>query len=129
MGAQSIGMASDIAVDSDRLQVAAISGVGDASREAVVVLKVGSCPDLSGAVISVRQAVGAGFGYLAGGMPVIRADVAASGLVQEATLSVADEHVPVKEAPMVVVDAALSAVVKTQSGSKLFGLVGSRWAC
>jgi hypothetical protein len=43
-------------------------------------------------------------------MPVIRAD--AAGLVQEATLRVADEHVPVKEAPMVVVDAALSMVVK-----------------
>ena len=39
-----------------------------------------------------------------------RAD--AAGLVQEATLRVADEHVPVKQAPMVVVDAALSMVVK-----------------
>ena len=105
--AQSIGMASDIAVD----RLDAISSVGDASREAVVVLKIGWCPDLGGrAVVSVRQAVGAGFGCLAGGMPVIRAD--AAGLVQEATLRVADEHVPVKEAPMVVVDATLSMVVK-----------------
>jgi hypothetical protein len=85
--------------------------VGDASLEAVVVLKIGWCPGLGGrAVVSVRQAVGAGFGCLAEGMPVIRAD--AAGLVQEATLRVADEHVPVKEAPMVVVDAALSMVVK-----------------
>ena len=104
---QSIGMASDSAVD--RLE--AISSVGDASREAVVVLKIGWCPDMGGrAVVSVRKAVGAGFGYLAEGMPVIRADTA--GLVQEATLRVADVHVPVKEAPVVVVDAALSMVVK-----------------
>jgi hypothetical protein len=107
IGEQSIGVASDIAVD----RLAAISSVGDASREAVVVLKIGWCPGLGGrAVVSVRQAVGAGFGCLAEGMPVIRAD--AAGLVQEATLRVADEHVPVKEAPMVVVDAALSMVVK-----------------
>jgi hypothetical protein len=37
---------------------------------------------------------------------------ASRGAVVEATLRVADEHVPVKEAPMVVVDAALSMVVK-----------------
>ena len=105
--AQSIGMASDIAVD----RLDAISSVGDASREAGVVLKIGWCPDMGGrAVVSVRKAVGAGFGYLAEGMPVIRADTA--GLVQEATLRVADVHVPVKEAPTVVVDAALSMVVK-----------------
>jgi hypothetical protein len=107
LGEQSIGMAGDIAVD----RLDAISSVGGVSREAVVVLKIGWCPDLGGrAVVSVRQAVGAGFGCLAGGMPVIRAD--AAGLVQEATLRVADEHVPVKEAPMVVVDATLSMVVK-----------------
>ena len=105
--AQSIGMTSDIAVD----RLDAISSVGDASREADVVLKIGWCPDMGGrAVVSVRKAVGAGFGYLAEGMPVIRAD--AAGLVQKATLRVADVHVPVKEAPMVVVDAALSMVVK-----------------
>jgi hypothetical protein len=105
--AQSIGMARDIAVD----RLDAISSVGDASREADVVLKIGWCPDMGGrAVVSVRKAVGAGFGYLAEGMPVIRADTA--GLVQEATLRVADVHVPVKEAPVVVVDAALSMVVK-----------------
>ena len=36
MGEQSIGVASDIAVD----RLAAISSVGDASREAVVVLMI-----------------------------------------------------------------------------------------
>ena len=118
---QSIGMASYIAVD----RLDAISSVGDASREAVVVLKIDWCPGLGGrAVVSVRQAVGAGFGCLAEGMPVIRAD--AAGLVQEATLRVADEHVPVKEAPMVVVDAALSMVVKnSERGEAVPACMGS----
>jgi hypothetical protein len=88
--------------------------VGGASREAVVVLKIGWCPDLGGrAVVSVRQAVGAGFGCLAGGMPVIRAD--AAGLVQEAIVRVADERVLVKEVTIEAIeaaDAALSMVVK-----------------
>jgi hypothetical protein len=79
-----------------------------------VVLQIGWCPDLGGrAVVSVRQADGAGFGCLAEGVPVTRAD--AAGLVQEATLRVADDHVLVTEVPiepMVVVDAALSMVVK-----------------
>ena len=47
-----------------------------------VVLQTRWCPGLGRAVVSVRQAVGTGFGCLAGGMPVIRAD--AAGLVQEA---------------------------------------------
>ena len=52
MGEQSIGMASDIAVG----RLDAVSSVGDASREAVVVLKIGWCPDLGGrAVVSVRH--------------------------------------------------------------------------
>jgi len=107
MGEQSIGMVSDIAVGC----LAAISRVEDTSREAVVVLKIGLCPGLGGrAVVSVRQAVGAGFGCLAGGMPVIRSD--AAGLVQEAIVRVADEHVLVKEVPIEAVDAALSMVVE-----------------
>jgi hypothetical protein len=110
LGEQSIGMASDIAVD----RLDAISSVGGASREAVVVLKIGRCPGLGGrAVVSVSQAVGAGFGCLAGGMPVIRAD--AAGLGQEAIVRVADERELVKEVPfepMVVVDAAHYMMVK-----------------
>jgi hypothetical protein len=130
LSAQSIGKASDVAVG----RLAVLSSLDVMSEEAAVsvvdesasvspvssvlpeswpfvVLQIGWCPGLGGrAVVSVRQADGAGFGCLAEGMPVIRAD--AAGLVQEATLRVADEHVPVKEAPMVVVDAALSMVVK-----------------
>ena len=110
MGEQSIYVAGDAAVD----RLAAISSDDVASQETiVVVLKMGWCPDLGGhgaAVVSVHKAVGAGFGYLAGGMPVLRAGT--TGLVQEATLRVADEHVPVKEAPIVAVDAALTMEVK-----------------
>ena len=110
LSAQSIGMASEIAVD----RLAAVRSVDVASQETVVVvIKIGWCPDLGGhgaAVVSVHEAVGAGFGYLAGGMPVLRAD--ATGLVQEATLRIADERVSVKEALLVAVDAALSAVVQ-----------------
>jgi hypothetical protein len=74
-----------------------------------VVLQTRWCPGLGRAVVSVRQAVGAGFGCLAGGMPVIRAD--AAGLVREAIVRVADEHVLVKEVPIEAVD-ALSMVVE-----------------
>ncbi len=43
-------------------------------------------------------------------MPVIRAD--AAGLVQEAIVRVADEHVLVKEVPIEAFDATLSALVE-----------------
>ena len=77
-----------------------------------VVLQTRWCPGFGRAVVSVRQAVGAGFGCLAGGMPVIRVIRAdAAGLVQEAIVRVADEHVLVKEVPIEAAD-ALSMVVE-----------------
>ena len=94
MGEQSIGMASDIAVEC----LDAISSVGDASREAVVVLKIGWCLELGGrAVVSFRQAAGAGLRCLAGGLPGDGADRA--GLVQGASSRFSGEHVQSKARP------------------------------